>query len=279
MSRNDKATPIRVALIGAAGAIIAALIAAGVFNKASKQEIRGRVVEEDTRTPIPYAHVTLVGRNENYTADDLGNFKIQLQGSTDSSEVRVTISKQGYITADRGITPPQTNWVIELKKGPTELTPAGGPGQGASIAPATLSVCVGFEPWLGYERAEVSAINDGYTLAFRVQNDSDNEVAVSTIRTNTLHDNQHNELILRDSSLPDVLCNPPEACAAETYRNGLKVEPHTRGSISYRFLGLGDRKHGSLVSTETTVVFTRKGDDGKFITARKLINCDDVPVR
>jgi hypothetical protein len=106
---------ITVALIGLAGVIGAALIQKFGSSSSSDGWIRGRVIDGRTHSPIAYAQITLVGRDETQSADDVGNFGIQVRGlRSDAPEVRLTVSKEGYVTANRAVTPPVNDWIIEL---------------------------------------------------------------------------------------------------------------------------------------------------------------------
>jgi hypothetical protein len=109
-------TNTKVAWIGAAALIIAAMIGAGWFTfYRNTVEIRGRVIEAVTRRPIVHADVSLVSSSENDTTDDNGRFKLAPQDlARDTKEVRVVIAKTGYETIDRSVPVPKRDWVIEL---------------------------------------------------------------------------------------------------------------------------------------------------------------------
>lgn len=116
-------TQLTVAIIGAIALVIAALIGKCSFPsiKDSKAEVArpqtivaGIVVDEATNGNINLAEITLVGRNEQCSTDQSGNFKIILKDSL--PEVRIRVHKADYLPYDKTFNLPNDNIFIQLKK-------------------------------------------------------------------------------------------------------------------------------------------------------------------
>lgn len=94
------------------------MIGAGWFKlRGNAGEISGQVREAVTDTPISHANISIVGRAENDTTDDLGNFELLLQGlASDIKDVRAVIAKTGYQSVEQRVTVPKRDWVVELAR-------------------------------------------------------------------------------------------------------------------------------------------------------------------
>src|SRR5687768_3230655 len=102
MEKSESRTTIIVTVITVVGGIIVAIINLNPFSDKKKIEdssppsvytkqnkiLSGTVVDGSTNSSIPQAFVSIVGRNENYTTQDDGNFRISFADST-LDEVRV----------------------------------------------------------------------------------------------------------------------------------------------------------------------------------------------
>jgi hypothetical protein len=117
---------VKIAIIGAAGIILAAIVGAvlqpswwqrepsGVPRTSST--IAGTVVDGTTNQDVGQATISIVGRAEKYVSEDNGNFRIDLQPSIPANaQVRIHVEKQGYMPYD-GTTTPTETLIIQLKK-------------------------------------------------------------------------------------------------------------------------------------------------------------------
>jgi hypothetical protein len=124
MATKDSA--VRVALIGAAAVVLAAVLAA-VLNpswwradssSASKASftIAGRVVDQVTNRGIGQAAISFAGRAETYVTEDNGNFRIELQPTAPrDGTVRIHVVKAGYVPYDETTTATET-LTVQLKR-------------------------------------------------------------------------------------------------------------------------------------------------------------------
>jgi hypothetical protein len=79
--------------------------------------IAGTILDENGNG-LSGAEITLSGRNESYSSETSGNFRIVLKKKPAEADVRMLVSKKGFITQDRGVTPPVENLIIRLVKNP-----------------------------------------------------------------------------------------------------------------------------------------------------------------
>lgn len=86
-----------------------------VSNQLEKKSISGIVVDRDTNQGIGQASINLVGRTEQYTTEDSGNFRIDLP-SDSPVRVRLRVSKSGFQPLDTSVEPPVDNLVLTLRK-------------------------------------------------------------------------------------------------------------------------------------------------------------------
>jgi hypothetical protein len=178
--------------------------------------------------------------------------------------VQVYVDGLKVITgSDPGKTPPTS----------ANSQPSGQPDQEAS---QNLKSCSGFEPSLKLERVSASPVKDGYVVTFSVRNPSELPTTLSTTGPNHLHDDQKNDLSLRETNLPAIGCNPAPACAKDSFANGVRIEPGALGAISYRFLGINEGKFGGRVTINANAILTKRTSDGTFDTAITTISCDNL---
>jgi hypothetical protein len=117
---------ITVAIIGAVGVIVAAVISAILQPSWWRSEphprmdlaIAGTVVEESTNEGVGQASLSIVGRAESYVTEDNGNFRIEVKSAVPMDRVvRLHVVKKGYLPYD-GTTTATENLVIELARIP-----------------------------------------------------------------------------------------------------------------------------------------------------------------
>ncbi len=123
MSKRNPA--ITVAVIGALGVILAAIIGAllqpswwkpGQEPK-SDLVIAGTVVDQETNRAVGQASISIVGRTESYFTEDNGNFRIEVRGKLpENGRARIHVTKAGYAPYDETISPPAENLVIPLRR-------------------------------------------------------------------------------------------------------------------------------------------------------------------
>lgn len=108
---------IIVAIIGAAAAIIAALIQIypSLRNQNTEATIAGIVVDQSTNRGVAQATVTLAGRTEQYVTEDSGNFRIKLRSDAPKS-LRLHVTKTGFEPLDMSIESPADNLVLPLRR-------------------------------------------------------------------------------------------------------------------------------------------------------------------
>jgi hypothetical protein len=109
---------LKVALIGAAAVIVAALI--GIYpslrgHSSSGATIAGIVVDRDTNQGISQATIVIAGRDEQYTTEDSGNFRFEIRTDAPPS-VRLHVSKNGFQPLDKSVALPAENLVLQLHK-------------------------------------------------------------------------------------------------------------------------------------------------------------------
>ena len=112
----------------AATALVIALVAAligittpeirkriGLEHRAENIVINGMVVDRDTNRGIPQAAIYAVGRPEQYTTEDNGNFRINLLPDTPKL-VRLHVTKPGFLPLDQSIEAPADGIILQLQK-------------------------------------------------------------------------------------------------------------------------------------------------------------------
>ena len=77
--------------------------------------IAGRVIDEKNN-PLARAEITITGRSERCVTEDNGNFTISLNSLPAGRQVRLSISKKGYISSDQSVSPPNENMTIVLSR-------------------------------------------------------------------------------------------------------------------------------------------------------------------
>ena len=110
---------ITAAIISAGAVIVAALI--GIIpslrkqqaNPAPKPVIAGMVVDQDSKG-IGQAAIVIVGRTEQSTTEDSGNFRIELPSEAPKS-LRLHVVKQGFLPWDNSVVPGE-NIMIRLQR-------------------------------------------------------------------------------------------------------------------------------------------------------------------
>ncbi len=124
MAIQSHKTQIIVAIIGALGLVIAAIIQFYPWKKESMHKfkpstvkfmISGTVIDEKTDENIAQAEINVVGRNEQYYTEQNGNFSITFLDSL--TTIRLRVLKHGYSTFDKSFNIPQQNIIIQLSKG------------------------------------------------------------------------------------------------------------------------------------------------------------------
>jgi Carboxypeptidase regulatory-like domain len=124
MANKDSA--IKVALIGAAALIAAAIVGAILQPSWWRSDsstaprtsltVAGRVVDFRTNLGIGQASVSIVGRSETDVTEDNGNFRINLQPpAPKDGTVRVHVVKTGYAPGDETTTPTET-LIVQLRQ-------------------------------------------------------------------------------------------------------------------------------------------------------------------
>jgi hypothetical protein len=120
---------IKVALIGAAAVILAALIGLlAIFLKpwANNGEITGQLREATTLLPVGQAEIVVARHSDTTLSDDNGHFDLPLHGlTTDERSVRVSITKVGYEPIDRIVDLPAKGWSVTMKRAVEVQTSSG----------------------------------------------------------------------------------------------------------------------------------------------------------
>jgi hypothetical protein len=116
---------IKVALIGAAAIVIAALIStilqpswwrSSSPSVESNFVVAGTIVDQSTNRAVGQALISIVGRSETYVTEDNGNFRISLQSVLPRDGiVRIHVSKPGYAPYD-GTTTQTETLIVPLKR-------------------------------------------------------------------------------------------------------------------------------------------------------------------
>src|ERR1039458_265192 len=111
----QKNPAVKVAVIGAAAVILAALLTA-ILNPSwwkpdsssapkTSLTIAGRVVDQGTNLGVGQAAISIVGRAETDVTEDNGNFRINLQPPIPKDgTVRIHVVKTGYAPGDKTTT-------------------------------------------------------------------------------------------------------------------------------------------------------------------------------
>src|SRR5436189_5162216 len=93
-------------IIAGAAAIVVALI--GIYPQVRNQQneavVAGIVVDQSTKKGIGQAMITIAGRTEQYTTEDSGNFRIDLQTGA-AKRLRLHVSKPGFEPLDMSVAP------------------------------------------------------------------------------------------------------------------------------------------------------------------------------
>jgi hypothetical protein len=124
MTRNNPA--VRVAIIAATGAVIAALVQFYPWRRPvtippplhkAALVLSGTVVDESTNQGIPLASISIAGRPESYSTENTGNFRMVFPPDfpVDGS-IRVRVEKTGYAANDMSYALPSEGNVIILHK-------------------------------------------------------------------------------------------------------------------------------------------------------------------
>jgi hypothetical protein len=116
----SKSSAIIIAVITTVGTIIVAAIQFGVFKREptpnaiiASKALTGTIVDERTGQSISNAAISVVGSNLNYVSEINGNFKIEIK-DTAVNELRVFVSKTGYVSFSKSYDLPSTGVVIAL---------------------------------------------------------------------------------------------------------------------------------------------------------------------
>jgi hypothetical protein len=87
------------------------------FDAPSTAEARlvvaGTVVDQATNLGIGQATITVEGQGT--TSDDSGNFRIVLPGAH-RDQVRLLVSKDGYMQLDRAVIPPTHDLILQMRR-------------------------------------------------------------------------------------------------------------------------------------------------------------------
>jgi hypothetical protein len=119
-------TAVSVALIAAAGAVIAAIVQFYPWHHPAQGPaaghervvvLSGAVVDETSNQGIPLASISIAGRPESYSTENTGNFRIVFPPDfpTDGS-VRVRVAKTGYAPNDMSYSLPSEGNVIIMHR-------------------------------------------------------------------------------------------------------------------------------------------------------------------
>jgi hypothetical protein len=107
---------IIASIITGSAVILAALI--GIYphigNQQSEAVVAGIVVDESTKKGIGQATIVIAGRTEQYTTEDSGNFRIDLQTGA-PKRLRLHISKLGFEPLDISVAPSESLY-LQLRK-------------------------------------------------------------------------------------------------------------------------------------------------------------------
>ncbi len=103
-------------IIAGTAVIVAALI--GIYphirNQQSEAVVAGIVVDQSTKKGIGQATITIAGRTEQYTTEDSGNFRIDLQTGA-PKRLRLHVSKPGFEPLDMSVAPSEGLY-LQLRK-------------------------------------------------------------------------------------------------------------------------------------------------------------------
>ena len=124
MATKDQS--IKIAMVGAAALILAAIVGAILQPSWWRSEssspaktsvaVAGTVVDQTTNRAIGQATISIVGRAETYVTEDNGNFRIELQANIPKDGlVRIHVVKTGYVPYD-GTTTPTETLIVQLRK-------------------------------------------------------------------------------------------------------------------------------------------------------------------
>src|ERR1035438_9453935 len=111
-------TAVIVAIIGALGLIIAALIQNQPWSKRRDDQITvsGRVVDVSSNEPVGQADLTFHGLAESYVTEDTGSFKVEIPSKeVHGVTARVKVKKAGYHLWDRSVEVPVENYIVQLQ--------------------------------------------------------------------------------------------------------------------------------------------------------------------
>lgn len=104
-------------------ATIIAILAAGVSYFATSEPhtrasgvIAGTILDEQTDSGLSAAEIRVDNGGQVFYTEDTGKFWIDLGPRAAQQRVRVRIRKDGYITAERTIVPPELNVRVSLAK-------------------------------------------------------------------------------------------------------------------------------------------------------------------
>ena len=111
-------TPTKTAIITGVFVVIAAIITTYKWPEKPKSDgvlITGIVVEEELNKEIGQALVTIVGRTEQSTTRDNGNFRIVLPIDSPAI-VTLRVTKPGYRPAETDIHVPAEGVTVQIRK-------------------------------------------------------------------------------------------------------------------------------------------------------------------
>jgi|GEM_PF-4407197 len=117
MAEQSSRTSIIIAIIGALGLIIVALIQFKPWehnDKKSAPLVFSGVVMDESSAGIPNADISIAGRNETSSTDRNGNFHFEIKNGPET--IRVFVRKAGFLTYDKNFNLPDSNAVIIINK-------------------------------------------------------------------------------------------------------------------------------------------------------------------
>lgn len=154
------------------------------------------------------------------------------------------------------------------------------PAETLSTDPKVLDSCTGLSP-LTLEKVLVEAVPNGYTLSFRVKDDSKLGVSIWAEGVGTLNDSSG---IIFPSGVTNlaqqyhIFDNTEQKALENVYNHGTMIQVGDSGSFVYRYQQQKELTSASTVTLIANLDFIFKDDANHLTYKRTSLSCQGVPV-